>query len=189
MIKRLSLVLVGGLSVRAGPVSLSGAEDLNEFLTDEVDGTSSAVLYFSFTTELQGVVETLGDDREDLRLMIFVDDLDRCLHEGMFQTMEMMKVFFDIPGVTFVVGVSRAALLEAVATHYGEDLETDSIVRADLYLDRIFQVGVSVHVSTLKLLEVFFEATQFPLGNPEHIGDRVFWGDGPALTPVSSNTS
>ena len=107
----------------------------------------------------------------------------------MLQTMEMMKVFFDIPGVTFVVGISRVALLEAVAAHYGEDFETDSIVRADLYPDKIFQIGVSVHVSTLKLLEVFLRPLRALSATPSRSAIGCSGERDPSLTAASSNTS
>jgi predicted KAP-like P-loop ATPase len=39
------------------------------------------------------------------KIVIFVDDLDRCLPDNALDVIESMKLFFDLPGFVFVVGL------------------------------------------------------------------------------------
>jgi len=45
---------------------------------------------------------------EDDRMVIFIDDLDRCLPEVALQVLEALKLYFNIDGVAFVLGIDRA---------------------------------------------------------------------------------
>ena len=46
-------------------------------------------------------MKSLGGNDPDFRIVIFVDDLDRCQYEAMFRLMESMKLFFDIAAAAF----------------------------------------------------------------------------------------
>src|SRR5688572_14349784 len=42
--------------------------------------------------------------KKKLRLVVFVDDLDRCLPEKAVEVLEAIKLFVDVPGCVFVLG-------------------------------------------------------------------------------------
>ena len=52
------------------------------------------------------------------RIVVFVDDLDRCLPENALQVLESMKLFFDIKGFVFVVGLDQRVIEQAVELRY-----------------------------------------------------------------------
>jgi hypothetical protein len=52
------------------------------------------------------------------KLVIFIDDLDRCLPEKAIQVLEGIKLFLGVPGTVFVLGVDVTALVHAVEVHY-----------------------------------------------------------------------
>jgi hypothetical protein len=58
------------------------------------------------------------------RVVVFVDDLDRCLPENALDVLESMKLFFDVEGCVFVVGLDLEIAERAVALKY------DSVTRA-----------------------------------------------------------
>ncbi len=75
--------------------------------------------------------------------MIFVDDLDRCLPSNALEVLESMKLFFDVQGCVFVVGLDQAVAERAVAQKYAVDAtattEQTPVSGVD-YLKKIFQV-------------------------------------------------
>jgi hypothetical protein len=103
-------------------------------------------LYFAAFEELAdafGKVSAAGISR----LLVFVDDLDRCLPEQALSVLESMKLFFDMPGFIFVVGLDDKVLEAAVRTKFstGPGLEggTSRYVEGE-YLKKMFQVPYSL---------------------------------------------
>ena len=73
-----------------------------------------------------------GDDPR--RLVVFVDDLDRCLPEKAIQVLEAVKLFLDVPGCIFVLGLDAEAFESAVRTRYRGE------VKPREYLEKIVQL-------------------------------------------------
>ena len=64
-----------------------------------------------------------GQDYEKIQeaegaLVIFIDDLDRCLPEKTVQVLETVKLFLDKPGCVFMIGAHTQVIQEAVTKHY-----------------------------------------------------------------------
>ena len=55
---------------------------------------------------------------EDLRFVVFVDDLDRCLPQGALEVLESIKLFFELEGFVFVVGLDRAIVERFIEQRY-----------------------------------------------------------------------
>lgn len=55
------------------------------------------------------------------RVVIFIDDLDRCEPEKALQLLDVIKVFLDVPRCIFVVGVDIAIVQRALQRRYPED--------------------------------------------------------------------
>jgi hypothetical protein len=51
-------------------------------------------------------------------LVIFVDDLDRCLPDDILQTLETIKLFFDVPGCIFVLGFDPGQVANALQREF-----------------------------------------------------------------------
>lgn len=96
--------------------------------------------------------ETLQRDLgENIRLVVFIDDLDRCLPEVAIQVLEAMKLFFDQTKVIFILGVDRDVVDRMMVRHYIEVLKPMSAQeqlhvsrKARQYLDKMFQIEVQV---------------------------------------------
>ena len=50
--------------------------------------------------------------------MVFVDDLDRCLPEKAVELLEAIKLFLDLEGYLFILGVNRLVVEEGIRRHY-----------------------------------------------------------------------
>jgi len=82
----------------------------------------------------------------DRRLIVFIDDLDRCLPEQAISVLEALKVFLDVQGCIFVLGVDREIIERGIRVRYKEfalagELGTRLFpVAGRDYLEKIVQV-------------------------------------------------
>jgi hypothetical protein len=75
---------------------------------------------------------------EDRRLFLFVDDLDRCLPDNAVAALEAIKLFLDLPGCVFILGMDRSVVEQGISVRYSELKEAGFDARA--YLDKIIQI-------------------------------------------------
>jgi formylglycine-generating enzyme required for sulfatase activity len=79
-------------------------------------------------------------------LVIFIDDLDRCLPGRAVEVLEAIKLFLDVKGCVFFIAVDRDVIERVVQTQYtghllGEDEgETEAHVAGQSYLEKIVQI-------------------------------------------------
>jgi len=76
----------------------------------------------------------------DRKLVVFIDNLDRCLPANSIQTLEAIRLFMFLPNTAFVVAADEDMIRHAVSEHFrdpGDRLVTD-------YLDKLIQVPVNV---------------------------------------------
>ena len=79
------------------------------------------------------------------RFVVFIDDLDRCLPENALEVLESMKLFFDLEGFVFVVGLDRRVIERAVQLKYpaapvGPAGGVETYISGGEYVKKIFQV-------------------------------------------------
>lgn len=86
-----------------------------------------------------------------------MDDLDRCFPTNALDVLESMKLFFDVEGFVFVVGLDQAVAERAVALKYdeqGSPVADKTPVSGVDYLKKIFQVPFALpRVGTDRLQE------------------------------------
>jgi hypothetical protein len=69
---------------------------------------------------------------ENEKLVIFVDELDRCRPSFAIETLEVMKHFFNVDKVAFVFSLDIQQLSKSIATVYGQNMDSSG------YLSRFF---------------------------------------------------
>ncbi len=79
-----------------------------------------------FRRALKGLVS------ENDKLVIFVDELDRCRPSFAIETLEVMKHFFNVDKVVFVFALDIQQLSKSIATVYGQNMDANG------YLSRFF---------------------------------------------------
>jgi formylglycine-generating enzyme required for sulfatase activity len=101
----------------------------------------------------------LADDAG--KLVVFVDDLDRCTAENAIRVLEALKLFLDVPGCIFVLGLDPEAIAAAVQTRYRGE------VKANEYLEKIIQLPFYLPLIADKPMQRYVEAlTQKNLDGP-----------------------
>ena len=71
------------------------------------------------------------------RLIVFIDDLDRCTHEQTLKLLEALKLYLNHEKCVYLVGVDPAAIKASIEHHYRDS--TISIKGED-YLDKLIQI-------------------------------------------------
>lgn len=62
-------------------------------------------------------------------LIIFVDELDRCRPDYAVEFLEVIKHFFDVENIIFVLGIDRNQLQYSVASLYGQKMDAKGYLR------------------------------------------------------------
>lgn len=78
------------------------------------------------------------------RVVVFVDDLDRCTPDKAFELIEAIKVVFAQPGFIFVLALNRDVVDVYVRGMWKKRLEADHPSLISRYLDKIIQLPLYV---------------------------------------------
>jgi hypothetical protein len=75
-------------------------------------------------------------------IVVFVDDLDRCSPEKALEVFESIKVFLDIEGLVFVIGLSHEALDKLITARYEKIGVTG--IKGEQYIQKIIQTPITL---------------------------------------------
>ncbi|MES0826344.1 KAP family P-loop NTPase fold protein [Ruegeria sp. SCP11] len=89
-------------------------------------------------TELTEPKEENGNERPTKKLVIVVDELDRCRPDYALLLLETIKHFFNVDGVHFVLGVNLEQLQNSVKARYGSGTE------AEAYLQKFYSLKLKL---------------------------------------------
>jgi hypothetical protein len=87
--------------------------------------------------EIKKFLDALLEERGD-RLVVFVDELDRCKTIYAVRLLERIKHYFDNERITFVFSINTNELQHTIKRHYGDNFD------ACRYLDRFFDIRMSL---------------------------------------------
>ncbi len=82
-------------------------------------------------------LDSLLEERGD-RLVVFIDELDRCRPDYAVRLLERIKHYFSNERITFVFAINSLELQHTIKKYYGESFD------ASRYLDRFFDLRVSL---------------------------------------------
>lgn len=104
------------LKERSSPDSMSGFRDAFEELLDLLPGVE--------------------------RVVVLIDDLDRCLPPAVMGTLEAIKLFLSAQKMVFVLAADQDMIRDAVAAHLAGTNRSEAFARR--YLEKIVQLPVSL---------------------------------------------
>lgn len=82
------------------------------------------------------------------RLILFVDELDRCSANEVVATLDAVRTFLGVPGCVFVIAADQSVLEEALSSSLRQETPIDEInpyySTGSGYLDKVFQYQVSL---------------------------------------------
>jgi hypothetical protein len=183
-VSRAAGALLAGLSVTAGiPGGSSLVLDLDRAQADwrqreEEDARQPRSLYHAVFRALRQALAQFVE-RGQQRIVVFIDDLDRCLPTSALQLLESMKLFFDLEGFVFVVGLDREVVQRAVELKY-RPLEAaagavDSPVKGSEYIKKVFQLPFTLPLVSVRQVNEFLASLEpgLPARQREDLRKRV----------------
>lgn len=93
--------------------------------------------------EFRNDFQTLLDQTNIKRLVVLIDDLDRCLPDAIIEILEAIKLFLFVPRTAFVIGADERLIRYAVRRRFPE-LPGDSTGVANEYLEKLIQYPVRI---------------------------------------------
>jgi hypothetical protein len=85
---------------------------------------------------MDGILEKLLP--KNSRVVIFIDDLDRCAAMSMFSLLESIKIYLNLRHCVFVLGINRHELERGIASILPEPLKEDQRhIRAHEYIEKL----------------------------------------------------
>ncbi len=175
-------------SLVGGPeLGFDGSRFLSELDSDEAEtATTPQSFYhasFNALDDAFGGFVNEGPEKASQRIVVFVDDLDRCLPPNALQVLESMKLFFDLSGFIFVVALDRAVIERAIESKYGErrndaggEAQPGPTVLGSEYIKKIFQVPFTLPPVSVAQLDEFigtFSGTSLAGGQADDLAKSV----------------
>lgn len=137
LVKRLSWTRIG-LALGKGAVTMQwDADELVKAFTPR--GRSDDRSMAGFKDEFAKLVSGLPSVE---RVVILVDDLDRCLPPAVMATLEAIKLFLAVPKMTFVIAADQDMVRDSIAVSLGETNRSGAF--AVRYLEKIIQLPISL---------------------------------------------
>lgn len=128
-------------SILATPENLDAASNCLSNLLNESNSRSVPKEISKFREAFEKLLEKAGIDR----MVVLIDDLDRCLPETAIETLEAIRLFIFLPKTAFVVGADEGMIEYSVRNHFPDLPETDSSQSyARNYLEKLIQVPIRI---------------------------------------------
>jgi len=117
-------------------------EKLNELLKQQ---QNDLMKIDSLFTDIENLTKWFTDLIDNIskwqKIVVFIDDLDRCETENVINILSTIKLFFTYAkNIVFVVWVDKEAVVKWLKNKYDNDIE-----KAEEYLEKIFTMSFSVY--------------------------------------------
>ena len=100
-------------------LDVSKAVDREKELNEQTKEYRELEKYSSMYHDILGFLKEIPEEKTgDLRVVVFIDDLDRCLPEKAIEMLESIKLFLDIPGYIFFIGVDHKVVEKGAKVKY-----------------------------------------------------------------------
>ena len=111
-------------------------EGSDEFLREVAEDSAPEQMH-AFREEFAKLLE----DAEVDRLIVLVDDLDRCLPDTAIETLEAIRLFLFVPRAAFVIAADEGMIEYAVRQHFPDlPVASGPATYARNYLEKLIQV-------------------------------------------------
>ena len=96
-------------------------------------------LYFDGFEDIRKELRDIIKDNPDFRIVVFVDDLDRCSPNKTLEVLESIKVFLGMEGFIYVIGISHDIVAKLIDVQYEK-----SGVKGEQYIKKMIQIPITL---------------------------------------------
>lgn len=88
---------------------------------------------------IRKILPTGSNSEEPCRLVVFIDDVDRCEPEAAYRLLEGLKIYLTLDNCVFVLGMNQKAIEEAIAQQMKAETDNNPKIRAAAYMEKLCQ--------------------------------------------------
>jgi len=96
-------------------------------------------VYYEGLDKIREHMESIREEDKNCRIVVFIDDLDRCSPTKALEVLESIKLFLDIEGFVFVIGLSHKTVTQLISNEY-----KITGVKGDDYIKKIIQIPIKI---------------------------------------------
>ncbi|MDD2906159.1 MAG: P-loop NTPase fold protein [Sulfurimonas sp.] len=93
-------------------LSTANMSKLDEYIKEEQENKTKSTIK-TFRRDFEELIKATDYDS----VVIFVDDLDRCMPERVIDTLEAIKLFLSVPNTAFVIGADERIIKHSISMH------------------------------------------------------------------------
>lgn len=79
--------------------------------------------------ELRDSLKESASEAKGGKIVVFVDELDRCRPSYAIDFLERVKHFFEVEGFIFVLSIDESQLIESIKVNYGQQFQSEKYLR------------------------------------------------------------
>ena len=96
-------------------------------------------VYYEGLDKIKQEMYAIRQEDPECRVVIFIDDLDRCSPAKALEILESIKLFLDIEGFIFVIGLSHKTVTQLISHEYKA-----TGIRGEDYIKKIIQIPIRI---------------------------------------------
>ena len=119
-----------------------GVEEFKTQLLPQMDLLAEMdkdTIYFDGIRKIEDEIQNIIRKNPLSRIVVFIDDLDRCSPQKALEVFESIKVFLDIDGFVYVIGLSYETISKLITATYKE-----SGITGEQYIKKIIQIPIII---------------------------------------------
>lgn len=132
-------------------------ENAEKFLKDALH-TEEDEKKYEAVREFRKDFEELIKKSKQGRIVVLIDDLDRCLPRHIIENLEAIKLFLNVPKTAFVIAADRFIVSNAIKNEYKEIIAAAAEDRPNLgdsYMEKFIQLPYNIPALSPKEVETY----------------------------------
>lgn len=138
----LSSVVSNYVTKEAGEVTKEMFDSFKKEFNSKVELLAEVdrdTLYFDGFEDIRNELSNIRKNNPAFRIIVFVDDLDRCSPTKTLEVLESIKVFLGMEGFVYILGISHDVVTKLIDMQYEK-----SGIKGEQYIKKMIQIPVTL---------------------------------------------
>jgi energy-coupling factor transporter ATP-binding protein EcfA2 len=172
-------------SFKVGANKLTGGIISNQFLDSLKEAFKSNEEHYEFINKFEHTFgKLIRDYCGDRKMIIFIDDLDRCIPENAITVLESIKLFLDDSNCVFVLGLEKEIVEKGIHYRYKKEIDFSG----KDYLEKIIQLPFTIPAVSIDAIRDYIKSGKanqiLPDERKEEFIDVIITGTGGNLRKI-----